>query len=72
MPPGVPVATVGIGGAGARNAAYLAASIIGQADAGVRERYEAFRRQQSQGTPAPAPPSSLRAAPPNAGGEQKG
>jgi len=29
MPPGVPVATVGIGSAGARNAALLAAQIIG-------------------------------------------
>ncbi|HEY7061758.1 MAG TPA: phosphoribosylamine--glycine ligase [Chloroflexota bacterium] len=58
MPPGVPVATVGIGSAGARNAAYLAAAIIGQGDASVRERYEAFRRQQSQGTPAaPSNPS---------------
>jgi 5-(carboxyamino)imidazole ribonucleotide mutase len=49
MPPGVPVATVGLGSAGARNAAYLAAAIVGQADAGVRERYTAFRRQQAGG-----------------------
>jgi 5-(carboxyamino)imidazole ribonucleotide mutase len=62
MPPGVPVATVGIGSAGARNAAYLAAAIIGQGDAGVRERYEAFRRQQSQGAPAAASSPSPSAA----------
>ena len=49
MPPGVPVATVGLGSAGARNAAYLAAAIVGQADPGVRERYDAFRRKQSEG-----------------------
>ena len=55
MPPGVPVATVGIGSAGARNAAYLAAAIIGQGDAGVRARYEAFRRQQSEAATAPNP-----------------
>ncbi|HLH21028.1 MAG TPA: phosphoribosylamine--glycine ligase [Chloroflexota bacterium] len=65
MPPGVPVATVGIGSAGARNAAYLAAAIIGQGDAGVRERYEAFRRQQSQGAAATA-------SPPPAGGASRG
>ncbi|HZR98100.1 MAG TPA: phosphoribosylamine--glycine ligase [Chloroflexota bacterium] len=62
MPPGVPVATVGIGSAGARNAAYLAAAIVGQADAGVRERYEAFRRQQSQGGGTPASSSSPSAS----------
>jgi phosphoribosylaminoimidazole carboxylase PurE protein len=66
MPPGVPVATVGIGSAGARNAAYLAAAIIGQGDAGVRERYEAFRRQQSQGTAA------ATSSPPPPGGAQRG
>ena len=32
MPGGIPVATVAIGKAGAKNAAYLAAQIIGVAD----------------------------------------
>ncbi len=54
MPPGVPVATVGLGSAGARNAAYLAAAIIGQGDPAVRARYEAFRQQQSAGGAAPS------------------
>ena len=49
MPGGVPVATVAVGGAGARNAAYLAAAIIGLADADVRARYKQFRRDQSGG-----------------------
>ncbi len=35
MPPGVPVATVGIGAAGATNAAILAAQIIGRTDARI-------------------------------------
>ena len=38
MPPGVPVATVAIGKAGAKNAAWLAARIIGTSDADVQKR----------------------------------
>jgi phosphoribosylaminoimidazole carboxylase PurE protein len=49
MPPGVPVATVGIGAAGARNAAYLAASVLALSDEGIRQRYQEFRRKQSGG-----------------------
>ena len=41
MPPGVPVATVAVGRAGAKNAAWLAARILGLGDAGVRARLEA-------------------------------
>ena len=40
MPPGVPVATVAVGKAGAKNAAWLAARIIAVADADVRGRLE--------------------------------
>ena len=49
MPAGIPVATVAVGSAGARNAAHLAAQIIALSDAEVRARYEAFRREQAQG-----------------------
>ena len=42
MPPGVPVATVSIGGA--RNAGLLAVRILGAADPQLRERVEAFQR----------------------------
>jgi 5-(carboxyamino)imidazole ribonucleotide mutase len=42
MPPGVPVATVSIGGA--RNAALLAVRILAAADPRLRERVEAFQR----------------------------
>lgn len=45
MPAGVPVATVAIGKAGARNAAYLASQILGMKYAEVREAYEAHRRK---------------------------
>ena len=38
MPPGVPVATVAIGKAGAKNAAWMAARIIGTGDAAVQQR----------------------------------
>ena len=44
MPAGIPVATVAVGSAGARNAAYLAAEIIGLQDEKVREAYEAYRQ----------------------------
>ena len=44
MPAGVPVASVAIGKAGARNAAYLAAQILALADSGLAERVAADRR----------------------------
>lgn len=47
MPPGVPVATVSIGKAGARNAAVLAAQIISRSDREVLRRLRAFRKRQS-------------------------
>lgn len=44
MPPGIPVATVAIDGAD--NAAILAAQILATADAGLRDKLEAMKRQQ--------------------------
>ncbi len=49
MPPGVPVAGVAVGAWGARNAAYLAASILSLKHPEIRESYKAFRDKQSQG-----------------------
>jgi 5-(carboxyamino)imidazole ribonucleotide mutase len=43
MPAGIPVATVAIGEAGAKNAAWLAARILGLGDAGVEERHREKR-----------------------------
>ncbi len=48
MPPGVPVATVAIGQAGARNAAVLAVRILGLADSGLRDRLVRFRQKQEK------------------------
>lgn len=48
MPAGIPVATVAIGAAGAKNAAYLAAEILGLKYDNIREAYEKCRRQLSQ------------------------
>src|SRR5215475_7298424 len=39
MPAGIPVATVAIGEAGAKNAAWLAARILGVADGDVQKRH---------------------------------
>jgi 5-(carboxyamino)imidazole ribonucleotide mutase len=47
MPPGVPVATVAIGSAGAKNAAHLAARILALADSELAERVAAFRDEQA-------------------------
>ena len=45
MPAGIPVATVAIGTAGAKNAAYLAAEILGLKYDTIRNAYEKYRRQ---------------------------
>lgn len=47
MPPGVPVASVAIGSAGAKNAAHLAARILALADPALAERVAAFRAEQA-------------------------
>lgn len=46
MPPGVPVACVAVGSWGAKNAAYLAASILALKYETIRESYEQFRSKQ--------------------------
>jgi 5-(carboxyamino)imidazole ribonucleotide mutase len=48
MPAGVPVATVAIGSAGAKNAAYLAAEILGLKYDTIRTAYEKYRKELSQ------------------------
>jgi 5-(carboxyamino)imidazole ribonucleotide mutase len=47
MPAGIPVGTLAIGSAGAKNAALLAASILALNDAALREKLEAFRMKQT-------------------------
>ena len=48
MPPGVPVACMAVGAWGARNAAYLAAQILGLKYDSIREAYERHRQQLQQ------------------------
>jgi 5-(carboxyamino)imidazole ribonucleotide mutase len=48
MPAGVPVATLAIGEAGARNAGQLAAQILALADPALAERLEALRAEQAR------------------------
>lgn len=48
MPGGVPVATLAIGEAGAKNAGILAAQIVGNELASVREAVNSFRNNQTQ------------------------
>jgi phosphoribosylamine--glycine ligase len=45
MPPGVPVATVSIGKAGATNAGVLAAQILGVADLKIAKALEAYKKK---------------------------
>ena len=45
MPAGIPVASVAIGTAGAKNAAYLAAEILGIKYDKIRDAYEKYRSE---------------------------
>jgi len=45
MPAGIPVATVAVGTAGAKNAAYLAAEILGLKYDKIRTAYEKYRSE---------------------------
>jgi len=47
MPGGIPVGTLAIGKAGAKNAALLAAAIIALSDDGLAGRLDAFRQAQN-------------------------
>jgi phosphoribosylaminoimidazole carboxylase PurE protein len=48
MPPGVPVATVGLGKAGARNAALLAVEMLSLKDESLQAKLEQFRRDMKK------------------------
>ena len=45
MPPGVPVATMGIGKPGAKNAALLAVQMLSIADNDLKEKFKAYKKQ---------------------------
>jgi 5-(carboxyamino)imidazole ribonucleotide mutase len=48
MPAGIPVGTLAIGSAGARNAALLAVAILANSRPELREKLRAFRAEQSE------------------------
>jgi 5-(carboxyamino)imidazole ribonucleotide mutase len=56
MPGGIAVGTLAIGTAGAKNAAILAASIIGLSNEKIRKNLQAFRKKQSEKVLAEPPP----------------
>lgn len=58
MPGGVPVGTLAIGRSGAINAALLAASMLGQSHADIRERYRQWRDKQTETVRAATDPRS--------------
>src|SRR3982074_867499 len=47
MPGGIPVGTLAIGTAGAKNAALLGAALLATSDEKMRQKLEAFRKRQS-------------------------
>jgi 5-(carboxyamino)imidazole ribonucleotide mutase len=51
MPGGVPVGTLAIGKAGAKNAGLMAASILSLQDADIAERLDAWRQAQTDSVP---------------------
>ena len=48
MPAGVPVATMGIGKAGASNAAVLAAQILALSDVDLAQRLKEYKKQLAE------------------------
>ena len=48
MPPGVPVATVSVGKAGATNAGVLAAQILALGDPALAQRLDAYKAQLAE------------------------
>ena len=48
MPGGIPVGTLAIGSAGAKNAALLAAAILATSDEKIRGALETFRKKQTE------------------------
>lgn len=47
MPPGIPVATMAVGKAGAKNAAIFAAQILGRKDKGITVRLKTHRKKMA-------------------------
>lgn len=54
MPGGIPVATMALGKAGAKNAAYLAAQILALSDPALRKKLKELRREMAESVAASA------------------
>ncbi|MDA0306879.1 MAG: 5-(carboxyamino)imidazole ribonucleotide mutase [Proteobacteria bacterium] len=48
MPGGIPVGTLAVGKAGAKNAALLAAAILALSDDGIAKKLDGFRKEQNE------------------------
>jgi 5-(carboxyamino)imidazole ribonucleotide mutase len=57
MPGGIPVGTLAIGSAGAKNAALLAAAILALSDDKIRQSLATFRQKQTEKVLAQPPPT---------------
>jgi 5-(carboxyamino)imidazole ribonucleotide mutase len=62
MPGGIPVGTLAIGEAGAKNAALLAAAILATSDEMIRQKLEDFRRKQSEAVLAAKLPTQTQSS----------
>src|SRR5215467_4830353 len=62
MPGGIPVGTLAIGEAGAKNAGRLAAAILATSDDMLRQKLEAFRRKQSETVLAAKLPTQMQSS----------
>ncbi len=71
MPPGIPVATMGIGAAGARNAALHAARILALSDSKLAKEYRRFAQRQTEKTLAADDALQEELSPPPAPRTQK-
>ncbi|NWG45229.1 MAG: 5-(carboxyamino)imidazole ribonucleotide mutase [Alphaproteobacteria bacterium] len=67
MPGGVPVGTLAIGEAGAKNAGLLAASILALSDPALAERLTAWRARQTEAVPLSPEPAPSGGESPNGG-----
>lgn len=59
MPGGIPVATLAIGEAGAKNAGLLACAILALGDPALRDRLIAFRQRQTEEATSSTPTATM-------------
>src|SRR5215467_5640147 len=62
MPGGIPVGTLAIGEAGAKNAGLLAAAILATSDDTIRQKLQAFRKKQAEAVLAAKLPTQMQSS----------